>query len=398
MIIVNVKLLNRWRKKCWHSFLVIALVMTLAANIAIVPVQAAAEPQSPPPGMSLNEAISKALKQSDAVSKANKEMDRTKELRDYANSQLDFVPIGHIGIPEVEMAYTNAMASELTWQMSRPSLTSAEDEVILSTCQKYWEVLKAAEKVKSAESSEISALRQLQNARAAEQVGISAVASQSPRQVVLAAEAQYAGAQASLIAAQNSLDSAYSSLNQMLGLLPADKPMLNDTVSFEALKVSDLEHDVSSVLERAPGITQAEQMIAMKKYIKDITVYSSGSYRPGEARKIEVEQAELDAASAKKLLALTTRSLYYQAKSLEEAYAGSQEAVKMAEENLRVKQLMLDVGMATAADVKAEEKKLCDARYTAFDLLCTHNYMKLAYKKPWAANYSAMSSSASASS
>lgn len=402
MIIMNNGLLKRWQKKAWRGLLlmvmVMVMVMTLAltANSAVIPVQATETP-SAAPGLSLNEAVSKALEHSDTVSKANKEVDRAKELSDYANSQLNYVPIGHVGIPAVEMAYTNAMANELTWQMSRPSLTAAEDQVVLSTCQKYWAVLNAQEKVKAATSSQASALRQLQNARAAEQVGISTVATQSPIQVVLAAEAQYVGAQATLTAAQNSLSSTYNALNQLIGLQPGEKPELSDTIKYEPLKVDNLERDVSSVLERAPAITQAQQMVEMKKYLKDITVYSSGSYRPSEARKIEIEQAELDAASAKKLLSLTTRSLYYQTMSLEEAYAGSLEAVKMDEENLRVKKLMLDVGMATEADVKAEEKKLEDARYNAFNLACTHAYMVMAYNKPWAADLSAMSSSSSSS-
>lgn len=50
-----------------------------------------------------------------------------------------------------------------------------------------------------------------------------------------------------------------------------------------------------------------------------------------------------------------TRSLYYGVKSLEESYAGTQERVRAAEENLRVPRVKFDVGVATAADVAAAE-------------------------------------------
>ncbi|WP_061212806.1 TolC family protein [Syntrophomonas wolfei] len=394
------KLASKQRKKWLRNLMALALVLALAIGITASPAVAeqtstpAAEPTA---GLSLNAAIAQALKHSEALSKASKEMDRTKEIRDYAGSQLDYIPVGHIGIPAVEMAYTNVLASDLTWQLSQRSFTVAEDKVILDTCKKYWEVLKAVEKLKTAESSQAAALRQLQNARMAQQVGMSLIPNQSPTQLVLAAEAQYAGAQAAVAAAQNGRDNAYNSFNQHIGLWITERPQLSDSIKFEPLEVSDLEHEVSRVLERSPVIWQADEMVNMKNFLKDITIYSSGQYRPGEARRIEVEQAELDAASAKKLVAMATRTLYYQTRNLEEAYAGSLEAIKMAEENLRVKRLMLEVGMATEAEVKAEEKKLDSARYTALEMAATHSYMKLAFSKPWAADLSSAGSSPASS-
>ena len=143
------KLASKQRKKWLRNLMALALVLALAIGITASPA-VAEQTSTPAAGLSLNAAIAQALKHSEALSKASKEMDRTKEIRDYAGSQLDYIPVGHIGIPAVEMAYTNVLASDLTWQLSQRSFTVAEDKVILDTCKKYWEVLKAVEKLKTA--------------------------------------------------------------------------------------------------------------------------------------------------------------------------------------------------------------------------------------------------------
>jgi hypothetical protein len=159
--------------------------------------------------------------------------------------------------------------------------------------------------------------------------------------------------------------------------------VLTDTVEFTPLDIKDLDREVRKVMDSAPTVWLAEERVTMQKYLEDMMFYT-GEYRPYQARKIEVEQAELDAASTKKLFDQITRSLYYGAKSLEEAYAGAQEGVNVAEENLRVAQVKQKVGMATATDVAAAEKAVAEARSALFQLACQHAYMKLAFAKPWA--------------
>ncbi len=374
--------LNKFKRSCWVQVVSVILALSLLSTAA-PPAMAS---DSPAQGLSLNDAIKLALQNSETVKKASKEMDRTEELRDYSNSLLDYVPVGHIGVSSVELAYTSALTSQLTWQMSLKSYTTAEDKVALDTCKKYWEILRTGEKIKAAEVAQDSALRQLQAVRAAEQVGISLSATLSPQQAVKAAEAQYIGAQATAAASRNDQDKAYSDFNSLIGSMAKERTILSDAVIYQPLEVTDLDHEVSRVLETSPDIYQAEEMVNMKKMLKDVSLYSTGSYRSSEASKIEIEQAELDAANAKELVGLLSRNLYYQTRNVEEAYNGALEAIKVAEENLRVKKLQFDVGMSTIAEVKAEEKKLADARYEACNLLCSHCYLKLAFQKPWAAS------------
>ena len=365
---------------------VLSLTMTLAFFLVWGGVTApevyakeAARPQ-----LSLQEAIDLALKNSNSVDKASKDVERTEELRDDAGYNLyKFVPEGHNGTAAVESAYSSALSTDLTWQVSRRSYTSAQDAQVMDATKKYWAILDGQEKVKNAQLSVKTALMQLQNANAARRVGMSFSANLSPDQAVASAEYQYAGAQATLTSNQNDLDKAYEAFNQLVALWPEDRPVLTDTIVFKPLEVSDLNHEVSRVLETAPSIWKAEQEANMKAILKNVASYTGG-YVNAEAKEIEVEQAELDVSSAKKLLEQTTRTLYYGIKSQEESYASAEQQVKVCEENLRVKKLQFELGMVTALELASEEKNLADARFKVFDIVCTHAGLKLSFQTPWA--------------
>jgi outer membrane protein TolC len=353
----------------------ILTVFILIASLLVPPFAWAKEPATPE--LTLNQAIAMALEHSEAVKKAEKEIDRTYELREESADQLDYVPTAPPGNKYVEMAWANLLAADLTWRMSKKSLTAEQDEVALDACKKYWDVLKAQEKVRAAEEGLKKADWELRRARANFQVGM------IPQAALVAAEAQLAGAKATVEAAKNDLDNAYASFNQLVGLWPQDRPVLVDGVNFNPLQVSDVETEVGRIVDESPTVWLAKENVTLKKYLEDFMFYT-GEYRPYQARKIEVEQAELDAASAKKMLEEVTRSLYYKAKSLEESYQALQEGVKTAEENLRVTKVKYDVGMATRAEVAAAEAALAEAKQKVLEIACQHAYLKLAFEKPWA--------------
>ncbi|HHV77475.1 MAG TPA: TolC family protein [Syntrophothermus lipocalidus] len=356
-------------------------ILSLGLAFALLVVQGgwqtaqAKEPATPE--LSLNRAIELALTQSESVKKAEKEVDRTEEWRNYRSDQLDYTPTEPPGNALVEVAWAQLLSADLSWRMSKKSLTAEQDKVALDTCKKYFDVLATQDKVQSAEAALDSARKQLQVARALYNVGMGTQAA------LTAAEAQYQAAQATLNAAQNDLDKGYVLLNQLVGLWPEDRPVLTDKVDFKALEITNLDYEVEKVLESCPTVWLAQETVTMKKYLEDMTLYT-GEYRPYQARKIEVEQAELDALTTKEMFERITRSLYYGVKNLEESYAGAQEAVRAAEENLRVVKAKYEVGLATAAEVAAAEKSLAEAQYTAYNLACQHAYMKLAFEKPWA--------------
>jgi len=358
----------------------LAVAFCFTFLFAVPPVMAK-EPATPE--ISLNEAVAMALAVSESVKKAEKEVERTEALREDAASKLEYTPVMPAGNPAVEAAWANLLAADLTWRSSKKSLTAEQDAVALDTCKKYFDVLAAQKKVEAAESALKDAESQLQKARASYQAGV------IPFSTLAGAQAQYRAALANLESAKNELASAYVAFNKLVGLWPEDRPVLATPVEFAPLEVADLDYEVARVLEECPQVWLAQESVNLKKYYQDIMFYSgimtgTFSYKPYEARKIEVEQAELDAASTKKLFEEITRKLYYGVKSLEEAYNGAIEGVRYAEENLRVQQKKFEVGMATRADVAVAEKQLSEAEVKAFEIACQHAYLKLAFEKPWA--------------
>lgn len=373
------------RRLCW---LLLSLFMIFSFTI---PVALAGTADQSEKTLTLEQAINLALQNDKGLKKAEADIDRTKDLRDNAADNIDFLPSsGGNYSPTYELSWNNLLSADLTWQMSKKNLEATRDAVVLKTCKSYWDVQTAQEKVTVQQKLEQQALLNLQNARAGLQAGTVAPSA------IVAAEGQWQQAKNNLQAAQHALDDAYNSFNQQVGLDASARPALADAPSYEPLEVADLNNEVARVVASSPSVWLAQQQVTLKKWAADM-MYFTGQYTPYKAREIAVDQAQLDAASAQELMEMVTRQLYFSTKSLEESYQAAQEAVKMAQENLRVTKVKYDAGMATKADIVSAEVALSQAQMTANSLIRQHAYMKLAFEKPWAASGSSSGSTSSSS-
>lgn len=355
------------------------LGLLLCLTITFTTLSPAIAKESAAKEFTLNEAISEALSKSEVLKKAELEVDRTKELYDDDNDDLDFMPSFSGGgyDPSVEIAWNKILISDLTWRSSKKTLTQKQDKTALETCKAYWDVQVANEKVDVAEKALEKANTDLGIARVRLSVGM------MTEEEFLAAKTQLEAANATLLQAQNDVETAYSTFNELVGLFPQHRPVLVDRVEYYPVKVTSLDSEVNRVLESSPSVWLAEQNVSIKEYTEDLTM-ATGGYRPYEVRKIEVDQAKMDALDAKDSVRLLTRSLYYNVISLEEAIVASEQAIGLAEENLRVKKLEFDVGMATQKEVLDTEYNLKEAEQKLYELITQHAYMKLAFEKPWA--------------
>lgn len=369
---------SRFYQKLTSSIiLVVFTLLTLALPVGAADSPEPAAPEKTPEvTLTLNQAIALAIDNSDAIKKAGKEIDRTRELRDYANDQLNYIPKNPVE-PQIQIPYASMLSADLTWQMSKKSYTSEEDSVALDTCKKYWDLLQAQEKLRNEELGLSKAQQLLANAQVSHRVGVVA----NPD--LVAAEVMYSGSRASVETARNDLDKAFDVFNLQIGVGPQERPVLTEPAVYEPLEIQDLEREVSRVLETSPKLWLAKEMVSMQDVLADMALYT-GAYTPYKARRIAVEQAELDYTNAKDLFKEITRSLYYAVIDLEEAYNATGESLRLAEENLRVKKLKFEVGMATKSEVTAAEFDVASAKKKQNDLAYQHAYMKLAFEKPWA--------------
>jgi outer membrane protein TolC len=326
--------------------------------------------------MSLQQAVSAALTNSETLKSASRDVDKAKVTFEDANDALDFIPTAP-NTSAVEVPYSQMLSAQLSYNSSKRSLTTAEEGIVISTTNKYWNILIDQEKVKVAELGVKNALQQLQNAEAGKRVGTLDNVS------LLDMKSKYQTSLANLSSARYDLNNAYTTFNQVVGLGTEDRPILTDTVNYKPLEADNPDYQVAKVLSSSPEVWNKEQAISMKKILNNIDFYS-GSVSSAEIGDIEVEQAELSAASMKKLTEQSTRALFYQIKSQEDTYNKTLENIKVLEENLRIAKIKFDLGMVTAADVATNEKALVDARTSLFELICSHEYNKLAFEKPWA--------------
>ena len=350
--------------------LITVLVTALASGLAW-----GKEPATPE--LTLSQSIDIAGQYSKTVKKAQLDVDRTGELRTYRYDQLDYVPIGIPNNQAIEIAWSSMLSADLQWQMSKKSLGMEEDRLVLDVCRKYWDVLVARENMTTRKQALQQAELDVRKVRVSSRVGLVTPLTLSQ------AEMGLIEAKTNLAEADNELTQAYIKLNRLLGLWPQDRPVLTDALEFNPVQVDNLEAAVQRVIETSPAIWLAQERATMQKHLEDLMFYT-GDYRPYQARKIEVKQAELDAADAKETMRVLTRNLYYNVINMEEMYRTLEEAVKVAEENLRVTGIKYELGMLTRADVVAAETALADTRQKTLAVLSQQAYYRLAFQKPWA--------------
>lgn len=322
--------------------------------------------------LTLNEAVAMALSHSKAVKKAGLDIDRADEEREEAEKLVDFIPTG-VGLyaPGVREAYTNMLTKELQWQMSKRSLTAAEDKVALDACVKYWAVQSAQKAVTAQEAALEKARADLRKVEAGYALGM------VNRETLLGAQALFEQAKGALEAARLELTNAYESLNQAIGLYRYDRPVLVDELIYTPLEISDLDSAVQRTIAQNPQVWQAEQLVV----IRDRVRYIQDNW---DIADIDLQKSELDAADLKESMKLLARNLYYVTRKLEESYPAALNGVESAQEALRVAELKYEVGLVTKGDVAAAKAQLEQARTRLHELTAQHAQFKLAFEKPWA--------------
>lgn len=349
--------------------------------------------------LKLNEAIDLALEHSKSITRSELDIEKYKEQREDAQDSVTFTPTGGAPNPAAEAAWYSLLSTDLSWQMSKKSYAAEEDRVVLDTCKYYWNVQKSLENVKNKELAVKLAEMALQRVQAMVRVGMTppdAPAGASPQAALTSAEGSLAKAKSDLTQAQNKLNSDYEALNLLIGLDPADRPFPADNIEFEPLPDVELETEVQRVIEKSPKIWLAEEKINLAKFAYE-AMWATGQYTSYDVRKVEKEQAELDAVTAKDATRLATRGLYYTVRNLEAGIAAAEKGVAAAGEGLRVAKLQYELGMITKENLQQAENGLTQAKQTLADLIRQHAYMKMAFQKPWAVSSTGDSSGESQS-
>lgn len=336
----------------------------------------AAEPATPE--LTVNDTIKLALEHSETIKSANFDVDSSDLERENKLQELGYTSTVATGDPTYESAYASLLNANLTWSMSEKTLSLDQDAVALDACNQYWNLQKAIVSVDTAKISLQKADADYQKASVYNRVGLTSNAE------LLSAATALASAKSSLEEAQNTLEKTYTSFNQLVGLQSADRPVLTEEAVYEPLDdKTDVNYLVAKVIADSPTVWLAEKKLDMQKTLEDLAFYT-GEYTSYKVRENTTEQAKINVTNAKDAADTLTRSIYYSVRTLEDNYASADQAVKLAEENLRVTEVKYQAGMAIKADVVSSQASLASAKQKLLELKINHAYLKLALEKPWA--------------
>jgi outer membrane protein TolC len=324
--------------------------------------------------LTLDQAADLALNKSSALKAAEYEIERTKEVRQFASNGLYYIPTSTPS-GSVKRAFSSVLASDLAWQMSMKSRDAKADAIVLSVFQDYLGIITAQEKVTAVEKDLVNGEWTLRATRVGYQYGI---VSSSEKKMI---EDMYKGKAAALTAAQAALEDSYQKLNTQMGMPATARPELIDKPSLIPLAIGSLESEVEIRLDASPNIWQADKSIDLNKIQLDII---DANYESWWAKKVEVDKSEETAADARDKMRQAVRNIYYSIRQVEEQYINTQQLLAQAEEALRVKQVQLSIGVTTKGEVLAKEAEVANLQQALTALCNQHETLKLTFDKPWA--------------
>jgi outer membrane protein TolC len=337
-----------------------------------VPVAWANGPQEPPK-LSLQEAVERAWKASDAIRAAGAAVDKAYQQRKDAADVVSrmFIPApGPEQDPYVDVAWTGLLKADASWRMAEKDLANKKESVALEVYQKYFAVLSAQAAVYKAEAALARDRWALQVARAVYWSGC------GTRTQLAAAEAKLAGAEKGLAAAREALDKAWVAFNRLVSLQPQDRPVLVEEPAVTLLLVDSLETEAERAVESSVDIFKLERARDMAQWDLDypwtLDTYGRAVYRTYNVQKHEVDIAGYNLTMAREALKERVRSTYHDIRALEEQEAALEAAVQTAQDGLRVVQAQYKVGLVGRDKVREAETNLAEVQANLYSLKCQH--------------------------
>lgn len=334
-----------------------------------------------PQGLTIEQAIDMALAHSKSIRQAAFDVDRSEEVRDELAQQMSYIPRGMTDYATGQL-YTGLVTSDMYYRMAQKNLTMEEDKVALAAYKAYTDVIKAGQDLEYAQKSFNQAAWMQNVAYLSLQQGMASDYDKT------AAEVQYKAAQNNLGTARQTLDNAFLTLNQLIGLEPAGRVVLLDKPAYQALEPVLLEEKINKVLNASPSVWMAEQAAKIAETQLDLYDFTYQAQDPYEAKEVDVNKAKLSARDAKEQMSQFVRTLYNNLLIMEQGYASLQEAERLAQEELRIKQLKYELGMITKTEVQAAELALQVKQKSLDALVFQHETWKMVFDKPW--TYSAL--------
>ncbi|HAG08026.1 MAG TPA: hypothetical protein DCK87_00425 [Desulfotomaculum sp.] len=340
----------------------VGLIMLLSLSLSLAWAKEPARPE-----LSLSEAVKKALTASSEVKSAKLNIDKSYEQREDAADLVKFTPTGGNVDPQAEAAFYGLVQTDLYWRIQKKDYEAKQDSVVFDVYQKYIGILKALEKVQTAEAALSRDEENLRVAKVSQRVGLVTPS------IVIGAGAKAAASRESLAAAREELTKAYVVFNKLVDLWPEDRPVLTDKVLYSPLQIDNLDTEVARAVEANRDLWKLKQNISIQKL--DLNFFS----KPYDIEKYDVDIAELTSFEAEKKIKELTRTLYHDIRALEEQYSAAIQGLQATEEAWRIAKVQYAVGMITKAKLKEAETAVLEAKNAIGALTYQHAVLKASF-------------------
>ncbi|AOT70147.1 stalk domain-containing protein [Geosporobacter ferrireducens] len=180
---------------------------------------------------------------------------------------------------------------------------------------------------------------------------------------------------------EQNLENAYESLNELLGL-PLDTRYTSDEdFDYKPLEIADIDQYAKSKVPSLPNIWYQEQQIELLELGLKLYEYNAGldSY---VVKQMDISSAKTSLASSKKNYEETIRSLYNQAKQIEENYKLQQIAIEKLNSSIKLLETQFNAGLITALDLEEQYLSLEQIEFALKKMAVQHNQLKVSIENP----------------
>lgn len=270
---------------------------------------------------------------------------------------------------------TSLYQSRMSLESAGKNLEITKQDIVLSTDQLYYSLLRAEHVVSISEQALTLAERQLEIAMAKESVGM------ATKLDIMRAANQTASARNSLANALLNRDLAMVALNQAIGFLPDTILSLRDEFSYEKTGGLHLDASIEFALANRIEIAQAQSAVE----IADMNVeLADNSFTPRltyERAKLAAGDARVKLKEQQNKITLAVRQAYVALMQAEAKVELAGSKVNEARENLRITQLLFEADMATNVEVLSAQNQYTQSRIDSVQAIYDYNTTRSQFKR-----------------
>lgn len=325
--------------------------------------------------LTYDDAVKLAIVDSTSVKTVETNIDQTRKIMQETGKNIDYVPL-EAGVESSDKAFIGYAQTNLNYEAAKKNLDMTKEGIEYNVKDLYNKLLQKQNAVKLAALNIEDAERKLKVAQ------IKKDNQMSSDYEVTQATNQFTQNQAALEKAKKDLDSAYVSLNQVIGYKPEQRYVLKDKPVYSEFK-DNVETKVSQVLTSSTAIWLSEQKVNLAELSLKLYNFNTTGNTPYEAQQLDVEKAQYATEGTKRQLEEAVRTIYNNIKGLESQYSQIQASLVSARTAADMTKKQFDVGLATELQVYEANLKVTTAEQQAEDIVTSIDTLKMAYDKPW---------------